>query len=187
VDSPQPLDNEVHPAPSGPEPVPAPVGAAPTARTRRRRNWPLILAITLGVVSVLCLGTAITGYVWYNRATSPSLGSPDVAVDGYLREFLVNRNDARANGYACSDQSGLTEVKALRDDIESREKKFAISIQVSWGPLAVASHGDSADVSVNLRIQVPEANGSPSESIKQWKFATKNDSGWRVCTAHQAG
>jgi hypothetical protein len=169
------------------QPVVPVVGGVSASGKRRRRNWPLILAVTVGVVSVLCLGTAITGYVWYDRATGPNLGAPDVAVDGYLRELLVYRNDARANGYACSDQSGLAEVKALRNSIESREKTFSVSMQVSWGPLIVASHGDSADVSVNLVVRSPEDNGSTSESIRPWKFQTKNESGWRVCAAHQAG
>ena len=136
---------------------------------------------------ILCLGGGVFVYSVYVKATGPSLGAPDVAADGFLREFLVNRNDTRANGYVCRTGADLTEIRALRSDVIAREKQFNISVSVTWGPLAVRQSGGAADVTLTIKVDVPEANGATSESAQQWSLSLRQDSGWRVCGAHRAG
>ena len=53
----------------------------------------------------------------YNRATTPDRSAPDVVVDNYLRAFLVDRNDARADLFTCEGEADLAGVRGLRDEI----------------------------------------------------------------------
>ena len=95
---------------------PAPAPPAPQPPRRRMRT---VLTVVAGVLALLCLGGIATAYVWYDRASTPDRSAPDVVVDNYLRAFLVDRNDTRADLFTCESGAELRGVAALRTDLLS--------------------------------------------------------------------
>ncbi|GAA4679856.1 hypothetical protein Prum_044970 [Phytohabitans rumicis] len=119
--------------------------------------------------------------VAYRDATEPDRSAPDVAVDNYLRAYLVERNDTRAGLYTCGG-ADLAEIRAFRRDIEARESQHAINVQISWGSLTMETSGRRSTVSVEIRRTISDG----SESDRQlWRFDAEDDDGWRVCSARR--
>ena len=86
-----------------------------------------MLTVVAGVLALLCLGGWLTGYVLYDRAAAPDRSAPDVVVDNYLRAFLVDRNDTRADQSPVrARQTWLAELRLLRDDLQ-RESSASMS------------------------------------------------------------
>jgi hypothetical protein len=133
-----------------------------------------------GALALLCLGGASVAYVLYDRATAPDRSSPDVAVVSFLQAFLVDRDDTTAKLYACGDLSQLAELRALREDLQSREKRFMTTFRVSWEILDVREERGSAEVSVTLTV----TNGTDYD-LQPWRVVTLLDDGWRVCGARR--
>ncbi|WP_012184717.1 hypothetical protein [Salinispora arenicola] len=162
-----------------PLPEPAPV----RPRQQRVRT---ILTVTAAVLTALVLGGIVGGYVLYDRATTPDRSAPDVVVSSYLAAFFVDRDDTLADLFVCADGASIAELRALRDDLVSREERFAVPISVSWGSLTVRREGDAADVEVDLVISAHVDSGSYSER-QPWRFTTRLGDDWRVCAGSRAG
>ncbi|MGW0213020.1 hypothetical protein ACWDXH_01340 [Micromonospora chokoriensis] len=158
-----------------------PPAAAPPAPPPPRRRMRTVLTVVAGVLAVLCMAGAVTGYVLYNRAAAPDRSAPDVAVDNYLRAFLVDRNDARADLYTCERGAELEAIRTLRSDLLEREKRFNVAISVSWASLSVEKQGGSAAVAVTLIISA-RIDGINQSDRQPWQFETRDDDGWRVCS-----
>ncbi|MFY1618215.1 hypothetical protein [Micromonospora sp. WMMD736] len=157
---------------------PAPPTPAPQPRRRRLRT---VLIVVGGVLALLMLGGVVTGFVLYNRAAAPDRSAPDVVVDNYLRAFLVDRNDARADLYTCEGSTQLDSVRSLRTDLVAREQRFGVTISVSWGSLGLQKQGDNAaDVQVTLIISAL-VDGIRQSDRQAWQFNTQLADGWRVC------
>ena len=163
-------------------PVPA---SGPTPRPRRRRNWRLIIAITAATLGTLCSAGSLTGYLWYDKATTPDRSSPSLVVRQYLRATFEDRDNGRASLFICAKPETLAEVQEVLSDIRTRETRFGVKIVVAWEGFSTTEQGTNASVSTNLLIRVPEANGSTSESLDHWIFTTVKTDGWRVCGAHK--
>ncbi|MFG1950635.1 hypothetical protein [Micromonospora sp. NPDC048830] len=163
-------------------PPPAPAPARPPRRLRTA------VTVVAGVVALLLLGGGIAAFVLYDRATTPDRSAPDVVVDNYLRAFLVDRNDIKANQFTCDDDApGLKEIRLLRDDLVARETRFATTILVTWGRLDVQEQGDSAHVRVDLIISA-SVEGMSQSDRQPWRFkASRVDNGWKVCDGAPAG
>lgn len=142
--------------------------------------------VVSAVVALFCLSGVAVAYVLYDNATAPDRSAPDVVVDNYLRAFLVDRDDVRANQYVCADSTGLSELQALRADLQEREKRFQTTFTVSWGSLGVQQQGNSAEVSVTLIIATV-VNGLSQSDRQPWRFVTQTGEDWRVCQAKRAG
>jgi hypothetical protein len=166
-----------------PEPM-APPAPAP-APQRPRRPVRTVLVVVAGVLALLCGTGAVVGFLLYDRATAPDRSSPDVVVDNYLRAFLVDRNDTKAEEFACEGQPAPGGLRALRDDLSAREKKFGATISVSWGALQAKSTGDSAVVDVDLIISAL-VDGTSQSDRQHWRFEAKRVDDWRVCSAQPA-
>lgn len=134
------------------------------------------------MLALLCLGVLALGYVVYDEATAPDRSAPDVVVDNYLRAYLVDRDDARADQYACEDASGLTAMRELRDDIQAREQRYSVRIVVSWGSLHVESAPEGRVVTTEVRRTI--ADGS-ERAQDRWRFDLVDRDGWRVCGAQR--
>ncbi|SCG76044.1 hypothetical protein [Micromonospora humi] len=160
-----------------PAPAPAPV--------RPKRPLRTVLAIVAGVVALLCAGGAVVGFVLYDRATAPDRSAPDVVVDNYLRAFLMDRNDIKAEEYTCGGRADLDGVRALRDDLVAREQRFGTTISVSWGPLTARESGDVAAVDVELIISA-SVDGVSQTDRQGWRFETRRGDSWGVCAARRA-
>ncbi|MFE9692050.1 hypothetical protein [Micromonospora sp. NPDC005806] len=167
-----------------PEQMAPPAPAPAPARPRRRLRT--VLAVVAGVLALLCGSGAVIGFVLYDRATAPDRSAPDVVVDNYLRAFLVDRDDTKADEFACKGGTDLDGLRALRDDLVAREKKFDTTISVSWGALSIRQSGDVATVEVDLIITAL-VDGVSQSDRQGWRFETRRSDGWGVCAADRAG
>ncbi|KAB1910745.1 hypothetical protein [Micromonospora sp. AMSO31t] len=162
-----------------PAPAPAPV--------RPKRRLRTVLAVVAGVLALVCAGGGIVGFVLYDRATAPDRSAPDVVVANYIQAFLIDRDDTKAQEYACTSGADLDAVRALRAELEQREANFDVVIKVSWGPLARAKEGKGESVTTTLAIS-SSSNGQPRSSRREvWRFDVVNNDGWRVCGGSKIG
>lgn len=163
--------------------APPPVEPAPVAPRRRMRT---VLTVAGVVLAVLFFSGAVTVYILYDRATTPDRSAPDVVVDNYLRAFLVDRNDAKANLFTCEESDDLGAVRDLRGEIERREKEFSVAVRTTWGALSrtVINEGERVDTTMTISSF---SNGSPRSSRREeWRFEVTDEKGeWRVCRAER--
>ncbi|MFG3700423.1 hypothetical protein ACGF5C_21265 [Micromonospora sp. NPDC047620] len=161
-----------------PSPAPAP--------ERPRRRARTVLTVVASILAALCFGGVAAGYVLYNRAAAPDRSAPDVLVDNYLRAFLVDRNDTRAELFTCQEDTGLSTLSGLRKEIEQREANFGVVVRVSWGPLTRTETGEGESVATTLSIS-SSANGQPRSSRREdWVFDVMDgEEGWRVCAGRK--
>jgi hypothetical protein len=158
--------------------------AAPPAKRTRGQVIRLVLAVVVGVVAVLCIGGAVTGFFVYRKISEPDRSTPGVSLRQYLDAELNQRDDSRAGLFTCRDASGLGPVQALRADLESKERQFHVTITASPEGFDPKISDSTASVAVKVRLSVSQ-NGSFQEEIQTWRFAMRNQSGWRVCAGQQ--
>ena len=133
----------------------------------------------LGVITLLCLGGVGVFASWYDGATKIQRKAPDAVVDSYLRAYLVARDDQQTKLYTCKSGGDFAQIAAYRADIVSREKQYSITIQVTWGPLKVATSGDRGTVGVELTRSITDSE----QLTDTWQVAIVDQDGWRVCGA----
>ncbi|WBC18099.1 hypothetical protein O7600_16990 [Micromonospora sp. WMMA1998] len=160
-------------------PAPAPLPVRP------KRPLRTVLMVVAGVLALLCTGGAVVGFVLYDRATAPDRSAPDVVVDNYVRALLVDRSDTRAQEFTCGGRADLDGLRALRDDLVAREQRFDARISVSWGPLSSRQAGETAVVEVELIISA-SVDGITQSDRQGWRFETRREDGWGVCSARRA-
>ena len=136
----------------------------------------------LGIAALLCLGGVGVFVSLYDSATEIKRSAPDAVVDGFLRAYLVGRDDNEASLYRCTDGGEFAQLEAYRADITTRERRFSIGITVSWTSLTVSTDGERGTVTTNLT----KGTADGSESIAEpWQFAVVDQDGWRVCGARR--
>nr|WP_030502054.1 hypothetical protein [Micromonospora purpureochromogenes] len=162
-----------------PAPAPAPV--------RPKRSLRTVIGVVAGVLALLCAGGAVAGFVLYDRVTAPDRSAPDVVVDNYLRAFLVDRNDTKAEEFACKSEGDLDAVRGLRAEVEQREANFDVVVRVSWGPLTRVENGDGESVTTTLTISSSADGQTRSSRREDWQFRVVERDGWRVCGASKVG
>ncbi|MEV5820803.1 hypothetical protein AB0L22_16700 [Micromonospora haikouensis] len=163
-----------------PEQLVPPSGTPTPARRPGRVRT--IITVVAGVLGLLLVGGGITAFVLYDRATRPDRSAPDVVVDNYLRAFLVDRNDIKADQFTCSESPPeLEELSRLRDDLVAREDRFSTTISVSWGRLDLQEQGEGVTVRVDLIISA-YVDGVSQSDRQSWQFdVRKTGDEWRVC------
>jgi hypothetical protein len=170
------------------EAQPAPTGPAERlreARARHRRAVRQVLLIAVCLVALLCLGGVAAGFLYYHQATKPDLSSPVLVTHSYLSAYLIDRDDRGAQEYQCSDDSGLSEIRALRDDIDNRQRKYGVAYTFSVeGVNEVERQGDQARLRVDL-VLATVSQGQPLREVEHWDFTARNQDGWHVCGAHE--
>jgi len=173
----------MEPSPPDPAPETADVPAAPAKP--RPRVLRQVLVVGLSVLALLCLGGGAAAFLFYDKATKPDLSTPALVTREYLSAYLVNRDDARATEFQCGDHSGLKNVRALRDDLDSRQKTYNVSINVSIDSVFEESRsGDEADLAVDIVLSTT-SNGSQLRRVQRWQFTARDENGWRVCSGHE--
>ncbi|MFC0030710.1 hypothetical protein ACFFMM_14405 [Micromonospora chaiyaphumensis] len=160
-----------------PAPAPAPV--------RPKRRLRTVLAVVAGVLALVCIGGGIVGFVLYDRATAPDRSSPEVTVANYIQAFFDDRNDTKANEFACENGADLGDLKLLRDDLVAREGRFGTKISVGWEALTVQQQGERADVRADLVISA-FVDGISQSDRQSWRFEAEHRDGWRLCTAKRS-
>jgi hypothetical protein len=137
-----------------------------------------------GVVALLCFGGAGVAFVAYRQATEPDRSAPDVAVDNYLRAYLVNRDDVSADLYSCEDDSRLKAIQEFRADLEDREKSFNTEFTITWSALQASTSDGLVSVKTDLRFSAV-VDGFQQSDLQSWAFEVHDDDGWRVCGAQR--
>jgi hypothetical protein len=170
---------------AGPRGVPGDVGGAvapPTAGKQPNRRLRLWLAMAAGIVALLCLGGAGVVVSLYDSATEIKRTSPDAVVDGFLRAYLVNRDDKETALYTCKTAPNLTALADLRSGFINRERKFAVKVTVSWSSLRVSGTGENdRSVATDLIISGTKNGETLSRRMESWTFDVVDEDGWRVC------
>jgi hypothetical protein len=143
-----------------------------------------LLTLTAGLVALLCLGGVGAFVTLYDDATKIDRSAPDVAVDNYLRAYLVNRDDTQAALFSCQSKEGLSPMSELREELVRRERDFDVKVNVTWSSLTVTEVG-AARREVNTGLTIAgSANGQPrSRRTEGWAFDVVDEGGWRVCGA----
>jgi hypothetical protein len=165
-------------------PPPAPAAAPPKPKNRRVR---LIVALAGGIMALLCLGGVGVFVSFYDEATKIERKAPDAVVDSFLRAYLVNRDDQEASLFTCKSGPDLAAVSALRTEAVEREKKFGVTVGISWSSLTISGSGDAQrSVRTNLVIAGSSNGNSISRRTETWDFSVVDDDGWRVCSTSKA-
>lgn len=137
-----------------------------------------------GVLALLCLGGIGVFISLYDEATEIKRTEPDAVVDGFLRAFLVNRDDQEESLFVCRSGADMTPLAALRDEIVQREANFDVTVVVTWDSLIVTGEGDERRaVSTDLTIAGTSNGQTQSRRVESWTFGVVDDDGWRVCSA----
>ena len=145
-----------------------------------------MLTVVAGVLAVMCLGGGVTGYLLYDRITTPDRSSPTVVVDSYLRAFLVDHNDVRADLFTCDGDTDLDQLRLLRSDLAAREERFGTSMSISWGNVLAEEAGNRAEVRVELLLSA-RVDGVRQYDRQSWTFTTQLAEEWRVCSGVMDG
>jgi hypothetical protein len=154
---------------------------AGTPRNRRKRLW---LAMSLGIVALLCLGGVGVVVSLYDGATEIKRSAPDAVADSFLRAYLVNRDDQEVSLYSCKSGGDFTAISSLRSELIQREHDFGVTVVVSWGSLTVSGGGQSQrTVGTDLVISGRKNGETQSRRTESWQLGLVQDDGWRVCSA----
>jgi hypothetical protein len=156
-----------------------PLGRRGRFQSRRAR---LALALTGGLMTLLCLGGVGAFFVLYEEATEIKRDTPGAVVTNFLGAFLSNRNDQDAALYQCKSGGDLSQLKAFRDDTARREQEFSVGITIRWRILSVTSSGASGTAKVELNRSIADGSGRDGSS---WDLSVEDQDGWRVCGAKQ--
>jgi hypothetical protein len=172
-------DRPVSPSPGPPDP--------PSKEKEHRPRLPIRTIVVIAAMTVLflCLGLAGAGYVLYDRATKIDRSSPELVVEKYVNALFDDRDNARAQLLECSGSSGRQQLRQFLEQVKNREKEFSIHIEVNTANYEISTNGSASSVSVDLRIDVPEADGRPSRSTQRWQFDLRRTDGWRVCASRR--
>lgn len=158
-------------------------------RHRERQNggmrWRRVAVIAGILVVAGGIGAVSWGLLAYNQVTKIDRSNPKVVTDEYLRAALVRKDKAGADLYACEDQSKLAPIKALRDELDQRERDFGVKILVDWVEFNRSDQGRSALLTTNLSISGLKDGNVTSRRQETWRFTLADDGGWRVCGAEK--
>lgn len=138
-----------------------------------------------GILTLLCLGGVGVFISLYDEATEIERAEPDAVVDGYLRAYLVNRDDQETALFTCSSGAALAPVTALRDEFKQREDEFGVTVVVTWSALVVGGSGGTRTVATDLTIAGTSNGETRSRRTESWSFGLVEQDGWRVCSAEK--
>src|SRR6478735_6383383 len=114
----------------------------------RMRRIALLAAVIVGAAGI---GAAGWGLLAYNEVTKIDRSEPEVVTDEFLRAVLVRKDDAGRDLYACSDQSRLEPIKALRRDLDRRERDFGVVIDTTWGAYERSGSSLTTELTITAR------------------------------------
>ncbi|BEL10978.1 hypothetical protein Q0Z83_091690 [Actinoplanes sichuanensis] len=182
-----PREPETSPAPRADgetvsKPAPRPMGSVPGTRRSRfqSRRARLALALTGGLLALLCVGGVGAFYVLYDEATEIKRDTPGAVVTNFLGAYLSNRNDQDAALYQCKSGGDLSALQAYRDDTARREKEFSVGITMTWRIVSVTTDGGRGVAKVDVSRRISDGSGRDGSS---WDLTVEDQDGWRVCVA----
>lgn len=157
--------------------------ASPAGVKSGRKHLRLWVALVAGVAALLCLGGVGVAVLLYDKETKIERTAPDAVADNFLRAYLVNRNEKEVRLYTCKSGGDFTQLDAYRTDIQNRENRFSIAVQVTWEGLRVTTNGTQGTVDVDLTRAIQDGS---EQATDRWRLAIVDADGWRVCGATKA-
>ncbi|WFF01896.1 hypothetical protein [Micromonospora sp. WMMD964] len=142
-----------------------------------------MLTVVGGVLALLCLGGAITGYVLYNRAAAPDRSTPDVAVVNYLQATLVSRDLNRAKLFSCN--GGVPAVNEFAAQVAGREQELGVAFSINIENVVVSKTAVSDAVVTAVIRRSASIDGVHQSLADTWRFDVKDKEGWRVCAGNR--
>jgi hypothetical protein len=161
--------------------VVAPLAVPARGRRPQSRRVRLLLAMSLGIMALLCVGGVGVVVSVYDKATEIKRSAPDAVADQFLRAYLVDGDDTEVGLFTCRSGGNLTKLRAFRDDIQSRERRYSIGIRVSWTSLTVATSGGQSTVTTDIVRTISDGS---ERTADKWQFVLVDQDGWRVCGAN---
>jgi hypothetical protein len=155
--------------------------ALPAGAAKKPQRWKTVLIVVAGVLALLCVGGLGSAYFYYRDVSEPDRRTPAVVLEQFVEAKLNERDQSRAATLTCRGTS-FGQLDQLSADLKARETQFDTTFTVQTADLVVQQKGGSANVDTDLQISTPE-----SRSTQRWRFALKNQSGWRVCSAERLG
>ena len=146
---------------------------------RPNRRMRLVIALTSGILALLLVGGVGVFISLYEEATEIKRTAPSAVVVGYLRAYLVHRDDDETSLFTCESGGSFAAIEAFRSDIINIETANSTTVQVSWENLKVATSGTQGSVELDLTRYV----GDQEQITDKWKFDVLDQDGWRVCGA----
>ena len=159
------------------------VDAEPKAPPRKLGKLRTTFIVILSVSALICLGGLVSGYIWYHNASEPDRSTPNLTVAQYLTARFDQRDNVVAAHFVCHAPN-LGNIDAFEQDIDARGRRADTAIMVSWENFGVTGNGNSAVVTVDIRLTVTIDNVMQRE-IQHWQFDVIREGGWRVCGGQQ--
>ncbi|MDG4806636.1 hypothetical protein O7634_07680 [Micromonospora sp. WMMD1120] len=144
-----------------------------------------MLIVVAGVLALVTAGAAITGYVLYDRASTPDRSTPDVAVISYLQAALVNHDSNRAKLFTCD--GGIPALDEFAGDLARREDELGVSFSINIEDVAVSEAGTSGASVIAVIRRSATIDGIQQSLADTWRFDLKDKDGWRVCAGSRIG
>lgn len=152
----------------------------------RRVGWRKVLIGLAIVVAVGGIGATGSALLTYHEATKIDRSNPKVVLDEYLRAVMVRKDEIGANLYVCKDSIGLSSAKALRADLDKRERDFSVTLLVSWAAMTRTDQNGQALITTNINLTAIKNGVEESSSSQEWRFVlVDDDDGWLVCAAER--
>ncbi|MEU7773990.1 hypothetical protein AB0C44_21940 [Micromonospora taraxaci] len=139
--------------------------------------------VVAGVLAVLCMAGAVTGYVLYNRAAAPDRSTPDVAVVNYLQATLVSRDTNRAKLFACD--GAVPAVDEFAAQVAGREQELGVAFSINIENVVVSKTAASDAIVTAVIRRSASIDGVHQSLTDTWRFDVKDKEGWRVCAGNR--
>lgn len=136
-----------------------------------------------GVLALLCLGGVGVFISVYDEATEIKRTEPEAVVDGFLRAYLVNRDDQEVSLYRCESGGDFTQLETLKAGIEETERKYTLGVRVTWTSFDEVTANGQTILSTDI---VQTLSDNSERDSKRWQFSLVDQNGWRVCGAAEA-
>lgn len=152
----------------------------------RSLKWRKILLTLAVLVAVGGIAGVTAVVLTYHEVTKIDRSNPKVVLDEYLRAVLVTRDEVGADLYECARPEKLSDLKAMRADLDRREGEFKVQMLVSWGAMTTVEKSGAMELGTALTITAMENGTVQGRQTEPWHFDLVEDDGWRVCGAQRS-
>ncbi|WP_330186168.1 Hsp70 family protein [Dactylosporangium sp. AC04546] len=159
-------------------------GASPPAETRSRskQGGRILVAAVGAAILVAAVVVVVALHPWSSGPDSDTTLTPAQTVQQYVDAKLNAYDEPRAGALQCA-KPDLTAVDQIRDQVKDLEARYSTAVDVTVTDLTTTTDHDTATVTGNLVMKIPEADGRSSVQIQQWRFGLTRAGTWQVCTA----
>ncbi|MEU7825297.1 hypothetical protein [Catellatospora sp. NPDC049133] len=146
-------------------------------------KWRKVL-LTLAILVAVAGVAGVTAVVLaYHEVTKIDRSNPKIVLDEYLRAALVAKDEVGVDLYECAHPEKLSDLRAMRADLDRRESEFNVQMLVSWGAMTSVDKSGTMELGTSLTVTAMENGVVQGRQTELWYFELIEDDGWRVCGA----